>query len=86
VNCLTFSPDSQLLASGHRDGTILIWDAARAGGNSGHSKVIPSQEQWRADNVVPAGKSLALVNCTAVLGKIKSSPACGAALPAGCGC
>jgi hypothetical protein len=29
VNCLAFSPDSQMLASAHRDGTILIWNAAR---------------------------------------------------------
>ena len=33
VRCLSFSPDNRFLASGHRDGMIVLWDVA-----SGHHK------------------------------------------------
>jgi WD40 repeat protein len=50
VNCFAFSPDSQRLASAHRDGSILIWDTGFAGENAGKKKVAPSQlEQWWTD-------------------------------------
>jgi WD40 repeat protein len=32
---LAFAPDSHTLATGHEDGTILLWDATRRGGARG---------------------------------------------------
>jgi hypothetical protein len=52
VSSLAFSPDSQRLASAHRDGTILVWDLTFAGRHTEHGqqKVDAGQmQQWWDD-------------------------------------
>jgi WD40 repeat protein len=45
VNCIAFNPDGSLLASGHMDGTIILWDPAtgqRVRTLAGHARYINS--------------------------------------------
>jgi hypothetical protein len=51
VGCLAFAPDSRLLASGHRDGTILVWEVPRPTGPAAAEPDAAQVERWWDDLV-----------------------------------
>src|SRR5262249_9398993 len=57
-----FSPDGRTLATGHADGTILLWDATlREGKHSGSLDVARREELWRDLAGADAGRAYAAI-------------------------
>jgi RNA polymerase sigma factor (sigma-70 family) len=62
ASSLAFSPDGRILATGHVDGTILLWDATLRGGTGGRPRTLARRQALWADLAgADAGRAYAAI-------------------------